>query len=247
MAFKTVKNYNEEKFGGLFLLRNDGDTADVVFLYRNVDDVLVADTHYIKSGEYSGYVHCCGIGCPACQKNIRVQSKLFIPLFNITENKIQFWDRSMRFEPQLQKDVFENYPEPANYVFRITRHGAAGSIDTVYSIQAVAKNTFKSYDDILKDNGVTNPEYYEKICRDIPAAKLSEMLSSSASDTDSANLADYTPIPRVSTAPTSEFSLPDENAIESGTAAEPLEDILPAENLRGLDEIIPDEGADPVF
>jgi len=109
MAFKTVKTYNEEKFGGLFLLRNDGDFADVVFLYQSIDDVLVADTHYIKSSEYTGYVHCCGSGCPACAKGIRVQTKLFIPLYNIQDHEIQFWDRTMRFEPQLNQDVFSNH------------------------------------------------------------------------------------------------------------------------------------------
>ena len=83
MGFKSVTSYNEEKFNGLFLLRNDGDSADVIFLDRNIDDVLVADTHYVKSADYSGYVHCCGKGCPACAKGIRIQTKLFIPLYNI--------------------------------------------------------------------------------------------------------------------------------------------------------------------
>ena len=91
MAFKKVNDYNQEKFGGLFLLRNNGDYADVIFMYRSVDDVLVADTHYIKSADYSGYVHCQGRNCPACAKGIRVQTKLFIPMYNITDNELQFW------------------------------------------------------------------------------------------------------------------------------------------------------------
>ena len=33
MAFKTAKTYNDERFGELFMLRNDGDYADVVILY----------------------------------------------------------------------------------------------------------------------------------------------------------------------------------------------------------------------
>ena len=87
MAFKTVNNYNESRYGNTFLLRNDGDYADVIFLYSSEADVLVADAaHYVKSSEYSGYVHCCGAGCPACSQNIRVQSKLFIPLYNLTAN-----------------------------------------------------------------------------------------------------------------------------------------------------------------
>lgn len=208
MAFKTAKEYNEARFGNMFLLRNDGDSADVIFLYRNSDDVLVADTHYIKSPNYSGYAHCCGIGCPACQKNIRVQSKLFIPMYNISEGKIQFWDRSMRFEPQLQKDVFEMYPDPCKYVFRITRHGAAGSIDTTYEIQAVATNTVKSFDDILADAKTSYPECYSEVCKELSISEMSAMLNSSASSSE--DLSDYKPIPRVAV-PVAESFLPDSN------------------------------------
>mgnify|MGYP007065811507 CR=1 FL=1 len=82
MAFKSMKTYNDERYHGFFLLRNDGDFADVIFLYQNIEDVLVADVHYIKSAKKSGYVHCCGEGCPACAKGIRVQTKLFIPVYN---------------------------------------------------------------------------------------------------------------------------------------------------------------------
>ena len=160
MAFKSLKDYNEEKFGGLFLLRNDGDYADVVFLYPSEDDVMVGDVHYIKSSEYSGYVQCTGKGCPACAKGIRVQTKLFIPVFNITAGEVQFWDRGIRFETQLRNDVFKNFPNPTEYVFRITRHGVANSVDTTYEIQAIGKNGAYPYAQILEENHVEFPKYY---------------------------------------------------------------------------------------
>lgn len=181
MAFKKVNDYNNDKFGGLFLLRNDGDTADVIFMYRSVDDVLVADTHYVKSADYSGYVHCTGRGCPACGKNIRVQTKLFIPMFNITAGELQFWDRTMRFENQLQQDVFAKYPNPSEFVFRITRHGVANDVNTTYSIMAIGRNTFKSYNEILAENGISYPAHYEKVCREVSETELASMLSSGSS------------------------------------------------------------------
>lgn len=179
MAFKSVKSYNEERFGGYFLLRNDGDYADVIFLYQGVEDVLVADVHYIKSPDYSGYVHCCGRGCPACAKGIRTQTKLFIPLFNIAANEIQFFDRTMKFEPQLQQDVFSKYPNPSEYVFRITRHGVAGDVNTTYSIQAIGKNTQMPYAQILVEHNATMPEYYNTICRELTEVEMKHMLDSS--------------------------------------------------------------------
>lgn len=177
MAFKSVKQYNEERFGGLFMLRNDGDQADVIFLYRNQEDVLIGDTHYIKSPDYSGYVHCLGSGCPACAKNIRIQTKLFIPVYNLTANELQFWDRSTQFENQLMKEVFENYPAPCDYVFRITRHGAARDVNTYYTIQAVARNTVSTFDQILQSANTSFPECFERVCKSVSAPTLKNMLT----------------------------------------------------------------------
>lgn len=191
MAFKSVKTYNEEKFGGLFLLRHCGDSADVIFLYQSIDDVLVADTHYIKSADYSGYIHCCGRGCPACAKGIRVQTKLFIPMYNLTTNQVEFWDRSIRFEPQLSQDVFTKFPNPSEFVFRITRKGAAGDVNTVYHITAVGRNTVLTYDDILKANNIIFPDYYEHICKDLSVKQVADLFTASASTVAPADSAQY--------------------------------------------------------
>lgn len=198
MAFKTMEQYNEEKFGGLFLLRNDKDYADVIFLYRGKSDVLIADTHYIMSADYRGYVHCCGKGCPACAKNIRVQTKLFIPLYNINTEEVEFWDRNVRFENQLINDVFDKYPNPSEYVFRITRNGSAGSYETTYSIVAIAKNTYKSYDEILSENKIIMPDYYENVVKDITAGNLYAMLNASVDSNDlvAPNMPSYQISPR---------------------------------------------------
>ena len=200
MAFKAINDYNEARFGGLFVLRDDGDSSEVVFLYRSAQDCLVADTHYIKSADYSGYVHCCGRGCPACSQGIRVQTKIFIPLYDIKNDRILFWDRSIRFEHQLQNDVFSKFPNPCDYVFRITRKGAAGDINTVYEITAIARNTNMPYDAILAKHNIKFPEAYESICRDIPATELSRMIATKpttiGTSTESIGMPEYQITPR---------------------------------------------------
>lgn len=60
MGFKSIEQFNEERYGNKFILPNDGDFADVIFLYKSAKEVLVADAHYVKSADYSGYVHCNG-------------------------------------------------------------------------------------------------------------------------------------------------------------------------------------------
>lgn len=199
MAFKSVKQYNDERYKNLLVLKNDGDYADVIFLYRSYNDVLVGDVHYIKSGEYSGYVQCIGRGCPVCGKGIRVQQKLFIPVYNIAADEIQFFDRSMKFEAQLSADIFDKYPNPSEFVFRIRRSGVANDVNTTYSMQAIGKNTVMSYDEIFAKFNLVDPDYYEIICKDYPADKLSSLLNSN-SDSASSDLPNYQVTPRVSAA-----------------------------------------------
>lgn len=198
MGFKKMSEYNEERYGGFFMLRNNGDAADVIFLYQSKDDVLVADVHYIKSADYSGYVHCLGRNCPACGNKIRVQNKLFIPLYNITSGEIEFWDRSTRFENQLVTDVFDKFPNPSEYVFRITRNGAAGDVNTTYSIVAVGRNDMMSYHEILASKKVMLPDYYNTICKEMSQSEMINILSpqnnsysNSTSSNDASSLPNY--------------------------------------------------------
>lgn len=199
MAFKKITDYNEERFGNFFLLRNDGDFADVVFLYKSFDDVLVADAHYVKSNDYTGYIHCCGAGCPACAKGLRVQNKLFIPLYNISAGEIQFFDRSIRFQNQLESEVFSKFANPSDYVFRIIRHGAAGSFETTYEIVVVGHINGTSYDKICADNNVTFPDYYSTVCKDLTVSEVSALFTASAMSTSasvSGDMPSYTVTPR---------------------------------------------------
>ena len=204
MAFKSLDQYTEEKNKNFFILQNDGEFADVVFMYRGIADVQIVDAHYIKSSEYSGYVHCCGEGCPACAKGIRVQNKIFIPLYVISKNgvpletpEIRYFDRTTYFEPQLRADVLNNYPNPSECVFRITRHGKARSQDTTYSIEVLGLNS-ENYDSILAKVGTSMPDDYEKVVKLLSASKLSEMLMNTGSAAPTAaNLGEYVATPRV--------------------------------------------------
>jgi len=195
MAFKSVEQFNDDRYHGLFRLVNDGDSADVVFLYQSIKDMLVAQAHYIKSADYSGYVHCAGQGCPACGKNIRVQTKLFIPVYNIEKDEIEFWDRNMKFEPQMEKDVFTRFANPSEFVFRITRHGIPNDINTTYNIEAVGRNTIMPYGAILAKFNTKMPDAYEAVIKDASVAELTTMLQNSGSESAN-NMPEYTPIPR---------------------------------------------------
>ena len=178
-----MTEYNEQRYGNSFRLVNDQDYADVIFLYRGTADVLLADTHYIKSSEYNGYVQCLEKDCPACEKGIRVQTNLFIPMLVLSHSdpdfkgpKIQFWDRSTKFQAQLMNDVFKNYPNPSEFVFRITRFGVPNDRGTRYSINVLEENQVGSYDSIMANYRISLPDSYEIICKDYSATELRRVL-----------------------------------------------------------------------
>jgi hypothetical protein len=202
MGFKSMKSYNAERYAGKFILQNDGDYADVIFLYQSDDDVMIVDSHYIKSADYNGYIQHLEGYCPACNKGLKVQTKMFVPLYVIgagdNGGEIQFWDRTTKFYPVIHENVFSRYPNPSEFIFRITRHGVAGSRDTKYDITIVAKNSVLSYDDILKQYGGKIP--YESVCRSVNADEMTKMLSTSGDSAvvaDTYKMPDYQIRPRV--------------------------------------------------
>lgn len=239
--FKTLDQYNDERYHGMFMLRNDGDSADVVIMYRDISDVLVTDAHYIKSDSFSGYVHCNGKsnGCPAClygSNGIRVQPKLFIPLYVLSSDSVEpgqvlFWDRSVRFQQQLESDVFSKYPNPADFVFRITRNGVAGDVNTTYSIKVVAKNSSMKFDDIMKKENLKFPDFFEAICKTWSNSDYSANLNpvSSQGNVDVESMPEYKISPRVSSSTPEIPDLPELTDLESVPSALPTGTEEPAD------------------
>lgn len=222
MAFKSITEFNEDRYGGMFLLPDDGDNKDVVFMYRDLNDVLVADVHYIKSPEYSGYVHCLGRGCPACAKNIRTETKLFIPLYVIEDDQVLFWDRGASFQNYvLDPMVFSKYPNPNDFVFNIVRRGERGDSATRYEVTAIAHNTDElKYDAICKKFNISFPDYYEKICKSWTSSQYRTALDSSTPGTSGddvpvGNMPEYKLTPR---AVTPSVELPD-NLVDSAESS----------------------------
>jgi hypothetical protein len=156
---------------------------------------MAANAHYINTNDHSGYVHCNGRGCPACAKGIKVQHKLFIPLYNVTTGEIEFFDRSIKFETQLRRDVLSAYPNPSEYVFKITRKGMANDINTVYEIRVIAENNLMTYDEIFAKVNSKMPDYYDTIIKEFDNSTLYDMLNAATTKPET-DLPSYKIIPR---------------------------------------------------
>lgn len=230
MAFKSVDEFNEERYRYKFRLVDDGESADVIFLYRSKRDVMHADVHYIKSDSYSGYVHCLGHGCPVCARKksdgtqlIRVQEKLFIPVYNIAKDQIEFWDRAWNngFLAQLDRDIFNIYDNPSEYVFKVTRKGAFNEQNTRYTFTAVGTNAVMSYEQILAKFNTSMPECYENIVKSCTLSELTSMLQTQQVSSTTPDIPAYVPIPRAGY----QSSIPDTYVNASEAVGDATEDI----------------------
>lgn len=248
MAFKKVQNIEEERFGKYLRLMDDGDSVTGVFLYKDYSDVIVADCHYIKSTDFNGYAHCCGAGCPACSEGIRVQQKLFIPFLILAdksdgydEDTVVFWDRNSRFTYQLRNQVFKDYPNPEDYVFKITRHGEHNDINTKYSISAVMNFPY-DVDEILVNMNVSfkDYEYYENVVKTIDSNDMLDMLNKRESNSSKA-----TPTSSYSYKATPRKVVPDPedlDDVEQNTKIDSLtETYVPSVKNDTLPQYVPDD------
>lgn len=130
---------------GYFSLKNDGDVAKVRFLYNSIDDVEGFAVHQIELDGKKRYVNCLREynqpidTCPFCRERKFTQAKLFIPLYNIDEDKIQVWERGKKFFSKISS-ICSRYPNVVSHVFEVERNGKKGETTTTYEIYEVDKD-----------------------------------------------------------------------------------------------------------
>ena len=140
------QNSNNRNGVGFFSLKNDGDEAVVRIMHDNTDTFDIVSTHAIQLGGKFRRVNCCRSPydpvdvCPLCASGNSSQHRIYIHLiqYERDENgKIiavpKVWERSVSYA-KIIKDLITTYGPLSNVLLIIKRSGAAGSMDTKYSI-----------------------------------------------------------------------------------------------------------------
>ena len=141
---------NAEKYGGqggagYFSLKNDKDVARVRFMYNGIDDVVGYAVHQVEIDGKKRWVNCLREynepvdNCPFCRKRMYTSAKLFIPLYNIDEDKVQIWERGKKFISKISS-LCARYPDVVSHIFEIERNGKKGETTTTYEIYEVGKD-----------------------------------------------------------------------------------------------------------
>lgn len=143
-----AERYGGQGGAGYFSLKNDKDVARVRFMYNSIDDVEGFAVHQIEIDGKKRYVNCLREysdpvdKCPFCRDKKFQTAKLFIPLYNIDEDKVQIWERGKKFFSKISSLCarYASNSKLVSHVFEIERNGKPHETTTTYEIYEVDKD-----------------------------------------------------------------------------------------------------------
>lgn len=142
---ETADKYGGQGGAGYFSLKNDKDVATVRFMYNSVEDVEGFAVHQVEIDGKKRYVNCLREYnqpkdiCPFCKANMFTTAKLFIPIYNVDQERVQVWERGKKFIAKLSS-ICARYPNVVSHKFEIERNGQKGDTATTYEIYEVGKD-----------------------------------------------------------------------------------------------------------
>ena len=159
MRFKhdEVDRYGGQGGSGYFSLKDDGDVARVRFMYNGIDDVEGYAVHEVEVNGKKRWVNCLRDynspveDCPFCANKRFQTAKLFIPIYNVDEDKIQIWERGKTFFQKMSSLCarYSNSDTPlVSQEFEIERNGKKNSTSTRYEIYPVGQPDSTEIEDL---------------------------------------------------------------------------------------------------
>lgn len=147
ISFNQITSGSDNDFKvGYFSLKNDGDEAIVRIMHDSVESFDLVTTHPIQLGGRYLKVNCLRNPtdplnyCPLCNAGSKIQQRFYIHLIQYVKDdqgnivgQPKVWERSASYAVTI-KDLINEYGPLSNCIFKIRRSGAAGSMDTKYSI-----------------------------------------------------------------------------------------------------------------
>jgi hypothetical protein len=141
-SMADADNYTQSNAGSYFSLKDDKDTARVRFLYGTVDDIEGYAVYKVKVGDKERYVNSIRAynepieNDPFAVAGYKVQAKLFIPLLNIDNGEIQFWERGKTYFSRLAS-MASRYNPLYNEIIEVERNGKKGDTSTDYQFYPI--------------------------------------------------------------------------------------------------------------
>lgn len=136
-----IENYTEKKYDSDWLqLKNDRDSADIQFMYHNIDDLDIFVAHPVEINGSTKYVNCIRSSyddpvdvCPLCAHGYKTHTQVVLSMVDVNDKRIKVWQRGPSFLKKL-RPYFDNYGDLTDKVFKIERIGVKGDQQTSYEL-----------------------------------------------------------------------------------------------------------------
>ena len=174
IANNDADKYVPSNSGEWFVLKNDGDTAKVQFMFADCSELDVFTAHKVQLNGKERYVNCpreygedLNV-CPLCRDGYKLNIARFVVMYCLDDGKVKIWERGKQFIIRLEGLANRYYPL-YNTVFEIERHGRPGDTQTTYEIYPCPNEKPIDLNEIEKpellgsivlDKSVEDMEYY---------------------------------------------------------------------------------------
>lgn len=201
--------FNNGPHVGYFSLKNDGDEAVVRFCYSNPDEFDIVTTHQINADGKFRRVNCLRESlnssvdsCPLCKAGNPVQNRFYIKMIEYVRNdngeieaKARIWERPASYV-QVMSNLFTEYGDIAECVFKVKRSGKAGDLKTTYSIMLANPTVYNASLYPKVDNAFEGYNIIGNAVLDKNFDELAEMSGTEPKPSEAANQAVTTSAPR---------------------------------------------------
>lgn len=146
-----------------FGIKQDKQTKQIRILYNTIDDVYFDVVHEVKVNGRNRVISCLNSrgqnvnDCPMCRAGYQQKVLLYVPVLDLSDNKIKIWTRSKGFLPTIQGLMMRNNPLSGT-VFEVMRNGEKGSPTTTYLFQPISVNDGQTVESLLAQYQLTLPE-----------------------------------------------------------------------------------------
>ena len=143
--YDEADHYGGQGGAGYFSLKNDKDVARVRFMYNDIDDVEGYAVHQVEIDGRKRWVNCLREynepkdKCPFCRENMFTSAKLFVPIYDVDNDRVQIWERGKKFIGKISS-ICARYPNVVSHIFEIERNCQKGDTSTTYEIYEVDKD-----------------------------------------------------------------------------------------------------------
>lgn len=133
-----------------FNLKANGDNAIVRLLHTNVSTIEKVTSHRAEVDGKKKRIRCIGDECPLCASGNNAEERIYVHLFDYTDNREKVWERTDKILPQLE-ELFKSWNPLSSAVIKITRVGDAFP---KYTIDVQNPVNFAATDAALNDQAV---------------------------------------------------------------------------------------------